>query len=292
MTPPMTAPLRRGIARAPALVIAPDTGLSRVDDVVVEAPLEIRVAGDPLAVTMRTPGEDRFLALGFLYAEGIIHALDDIGTVAHCGHPGERGFGDTLEVTPAGGARLDLSRLDRTRRTGLTTSSCGICGRDGIDDLLARIGEIPIDPSTRISEELLGRAPELLSAAQQNFARTGGLHAAAAIDAAGTLVAFAEDIGRHNAVDKVVGKLLYDRHLPRGSGSAATPILLMVSGRSSFEIVQKAATAGFPCVASVSAASSLAIETAAATGVTLAAFTRAGRFTLYSHPERITIRPR
>jgi FdhD protein len=231
------------------------------------------------------------LALGFLFAEGIIHALDDIGTVAHCGHPGERGYGDTLEVTPAGGARLDLSRLDRTRRTGLTTSSCGICGRDGIDDLLARIGEIAVNASTSITEELLVRAPDLLSAAQHNFARTGGLHAAAAIDAGGTVVAFAEDIGRHNAVDKVVGKLLYQHQLPRAP-QPTPPILLMVSGRTSFEIVQKAATAGFPCVASVSAASSLAIETAAATGVTLAAFARAGRFTLYSHPERITIRPR
>jgi FdhD protein len=287
------ATLRRGIARAPALVIAPDSGLSRVDDVVIEAPLEIRVAGDPLAVTMRTPGEDRFLALGFLFAEGIIHALDDIGTVAHCGHPGERGYGDTLEVTPAGGARLDLSRLDRTRRTGLTTSSCGICGRDGIDDLLARIGAIPADAGALITEDLLARAPDLLAKAQHNFARTGGLHAAAAIDAGGNVVAFAEDIGRHNAVDKVVGKLLYNHHLPRTAAAAApAPILLMVSGRTSFEIVQKAATAGFPCIASVSAASSLAIETAAATGVTLAAFTRAGRFTLYSHPERITIRPR
>jgi FdhD protein len=291
----VTSTQRQGIARAPALVIAPGSGLSRVDDVVIEAPLEIRIAGDPLAVTMRTPGEDRFLAIGFLYAEGIIAGLDDVGTVAHCGHPGEPGFGDTIEVTPAGGARLDLERLDRSRRSGLTTSACGICGREGIEDLQKRIGQIALDPAVVIPEELLARAPELLSAAQHNFARTGGLHAAAALDREGGVVASAEDIGRHNAVDKVIGKLLYDQRLPRAPnipGAAPPPLLLMVSGRASFEIIQKAATAGFPCVASVSAASSLAIETAAATGVTLAAFTRAGRFTLYSHPERITIRPR
>jgi FdhD protein len=291
----MTPTQRRGIAHAPALVIAPDSRLSRVDDVVIEEPLEIRIAGDPLAITMRTPGDDRFLAIGFLFAEGIITSLADVGTVTHCGHPGEEGFGHTLEVTPAGGARLDLSRLDRSRRTGLTTSACGVCGRESIADLLTRIRPISAETTpTLIPEALLVQAPELLLAAQANFARTGGIHAAAAIDLGGTVVAFAEDIGRHNAVDKVIGKLLYDGRLPRGQASSTTgaPVLLMVSGRVSFEIVQKAATAGFPCVAAVSAASSLAITTAAATGVTLAAFTRAGRFTLYSHPDRITIHPR
>ena len=286
MSPPPPAP-RRGIARAPAQVIEPDGGgLSRLDDVVVEEPLEIRIAGDPLTVTMRTPGEDRFLAVGFLYAEAIISALDDVGTVAHCGRPDDPRYGHSIEVTPAGGARLDLVRLDRSFRSGLTTSSCGICGRDGIDDLLARIQ--PIAPGITIPHALLVAAPELLHAGQLNFARTGGLHAAAALAPEGQVVAFAEDIGRHNAVDKVIGKLLYQNQLPT-PGEAAAPILLMVSGRASFEIIQKAATAGFAGVASVSAASSLAIETAAAAGITLAAFARAGRFTLYSHPERVTI---
>jgi FdhD protein len=279
-----------GIARTPALVIQGQGGHSRVDEVVVEAPLEIRVAGDLFTTTMRTPGEDRFLALGNLFCEGIIAGLDDVGTVAHCGRTDDPRYGGAIEVTPASAARLDYQRLERGKRAALVTSACGVCGRDGIDDLLARLRPLPA--TVTLPGELLARAPALLSEHQPNFDRTGGLHAAAAVDGAGNVVAFAEDIGRHNAVDKVVGKLLYAGRLPAAPGTSPpdnAPVLLLVSGRASFEMVQKAAAAGFVALASVSAASSLAIETAQALGLTLAAFARAGRFTIYSGEERVVL---
>jgi FdhD protein len=254
------------------------------DEVVVEAPLEIRVAGDALAITMRTPGDDRFLAVGFLFAEGVIGGLADVGSVYHCGRPDDERHGNSIEVIPAGGAHLDIERLERSRRVGITTSACGVCGRDAIDDLTARVA--PVSATITLSRALMARAPEILRAQQPNFARTGGLHGVAALDAAGQVVAGAEDIGRHNAVDKVVGKLLYAGRLPR-TALPAGPVLLVVSGRASFEVVQKAAVAGFAGVVSVSAASSLAIDTAASLGVTLAAFARDGRFTVYSHGERL-----
>ncbi len=288
--------LAAGITRKAALVLEAGGGHSRADDVVVEAPLEIRIAGDTLATTMRTPGEDRFLALGNLYCEGIVGSLADVGTVAHCGRSDDPAYGNAIEVTPASGARIDYARIDRGRRQSLTTSACGICGRDAIDDLVARLRPLP---GATIAGELLARAPDLLGSQQANFARTGGLHAAAAIDAQGGVLAFAEDIGRHNAVDKVVGKLLYAGCLPRGAAvgaavdaaavSSVPPVLLVVSGRASFEMVQKAASAGFIALASVSAASSLAIETAQAVNLTLVAFARAGRFTIYSAPDRVIL---
>jgi FdhD protein len=282
---------RRGIARAPAVVIADGGGLSRIDEVVVEEPLEIRVAGDPIATTMRTPGDDRFLAVGFLFAEGILPSLDDVGSVSHCGRPGEAGYGHTIEVVPAPGAKLDWDKIDGSRRSTLVTSACGVCGRASIDDLVQRLATLAPPPHRApIPAALIARTPEFLRAEQENFARTGGLHAAAAITRDGRVVAAAEDVGRHNAVDKVVGKLLYAGALPRTQAEDA-PALLAVSGRASFEIMQKAAVAGFAGVASVSAASSLAIATAAATGIALAAFVRAGRFTLYSHPEAVTYPP-
>jgi FdhD protein len=283
-----------GISRVGALVVqqhqSASGGQSRIDDVVVEEPLEIRLGGDPFTTTMRTPGEDRFLAVGNLFCEGIITGLADVGTVAHCGRTDDPRYGNAIEVTPASGTHIDDARLERGRRLGLTTSACGICGRDGIDDLLARLRPLPAD--VNIAGELLARAPALLAEHQPTFARTGGLHAAAAIDSAGNVVAFAEDIGRHNAVDKVVGKLLYTGQLPAGpaTSSGTAPVLLLVSGRASFEMVQKAATAGFVALASVSAASSLAIETAQAVGLTLAAFARAGRFTIYSGGQRVVLR--
>jgi FdhD protein len=273
-----------GVASVHATLFAPGERRDRRDDVVVEAPLEIRVAGEALALTMRTPGDDRFLAVGFLFAEGVITGLVDVGSVYHCGRPDDPGYGHGIEVTPAGGARLDIERLERSRRVGITTSACGVCGRDAIDDLTARVA--PVSLAITLSRDLLAQAPQILQAQQPNFARTGGLHGVAALDAAGQVVAGAEDIGRHNAVDKVVGKLLYAGRLPSAT-SGAGPALLVVSGRASFEVVQKAAVAGFAAVVSVSAASSLAIETASALGVTLAAFARDGRFTVYSHADRI-----
>ena len=258
---------------------------SRCEDIVVEEPLEIRVAGDALALTMRTPGDDRFLAVGFLFAEGIIESLADVGSVYTCGRSDDPRYGHSIEVSEGPGARLSNERLMRTRRSFVTSSACGVCGRDSIDDLLTRCSKR--SDSHTLHSQLIARAPELLERDQKHFAKTGGLHAACAIDSEGKVRACAEDVGRHNAVDKVVGKLLYAHSLPSSPAERALPWLLAVSGRASFEIVQKAAMAGFTCVASISAPSSLAIDTAEATGITLAAFVRGGRFSVYAHAQRV-----
>lgn len=254
------------------------------DAVAVEEPLEIRIAGEPVAVTMRTPGDDARLAVGFLYAEGILRSVEDLGTVTHCGRPGEEGYGNVLDVVPASGASFDVDRLLGARRGTLTTAACGVCGRKSIDDLLDLCRVLP--PGPVVPREVLRTATEKLKGGQQVFARTGGTHAAAALDEAGQVLAAFEDVGRHNAVDKVVGALLYARRIGTGA-TAAPPAILAVSGRASFEIVQKAAMARIPIVASVSAASSLAVDLAQRVGVTLANFVRGERFNVYAHPERI-----
>jgi FdhD protein len=277
--------LHKGIRRAEVVVVRDGVAVRQVDDIVIEEPLEIRVAGECLAMTMRTPGDDRFLALGFLFAEGVLRDLDDVGSVQHCGRLEEPRYGNAIEIVPGPGVNLDIDILARTKRVGMTQSSCGVCGRDNIDDLLERMPVL--ESSERINANLLTRVPEFLADKQDNFARTGGLHAACAIAANGRVVAHAEDVGRHNAVDKVVGKLFHAGRLPRYDESNERARILAVSGRASFEIVQKAAMAGFLCVASISAPSSLAIETARAAGLTLAAFVRDGRFTLYSHEDRV-----
>jgi FdhD protein len=277
--------LREGIRQVFVVAHEQNAFSSRVEDVVVEEPLEIRVAGEALALTMRTPGEDRFLAVGFLFAEGLIGSLADVGSVYACGRSDDPRYGHTIEVTPGPGARICNERLMRTRRSFVTSSACGVCGRDSIDDLLTRCTKQTA--ARPIARALVASAPTLLAQGQPQFARTGGLHAACAIDAEGKIIACAEDIGRHNAVDKVVGKLLYAGALPGPSKAANGPLLLAVSGRASFEIVQKAAMAGMTCVASISAPSSLAIETAEAMGITLAGFVRNGHFSLYTHAERV-----
>ncbi len=268
----------RGITERPLERYDGDAGSSEVDRVAVEEPLEIRLAGDPLAVTMRTPGEDRFLAAGFLFAEGVIVSLDDVGSVAHCGRPGDEGYGNVIDVVPAPGVSLDPARLEGARRGTLTTASCGVCGRRSIDDLLERVGVV--DRDAIIARAALTGAPARLEEGQARFAHTGGVHAAAALGAAGDTVALAEDVGRHNAVDKVLGHLLYEDAL----GEA---IILAVSGRVSFEIVQKAAAASIPIVAAVSAPTSLAIDLAERAGITLAAFVRGGRLNVYTHARRV-----
>jgi FdhD protein len=261
------------------------------DEVAVEEPLEIRVAGDPLAVTMRTPGADRELALGFLHAEGVIGSLDDVGSVAHCGRPGDEGFGNTIDVLPGPGRVLAPERVEGTRRGTLTAAACGVCGRLSIDDLVARCA--PLRDDTQIDAAVLARLIGLMRERQTLFERTGGVHAAALFapppagaGATGQLappIAIGEDVGRHNAVDKVVGALLFARALP------AAGRVLLVSGRASFEIVQKAAVAGIPIVASVSAPSSLAIDLAARFNLTLVAFLRGETMSVYTAPERIVV---
>jgi len=280
---------RRRVRRyAQGTVAAPEE-----DAVAVEEPLEIRVSGDTVAITMRTPGQDRELAVGFLFSEGIIRSVDDLGGVAYCGRPGEEGWGNILEVTPAAGLVLELDRVSAARRGTLTTAACGVCGRRSVDDLMAVCS--PVAPGPELSPELVAHATGRLSEVQRNFAQTGGVHAVAALDATGALLASAEDVGRHNAVDKVVGTLVLGGAVrssrasvsgtaPRPEGPAA---VLVVSGRASFEIIQKAAMARIAVVASVSAASSLAIDLAERMGVTLATFVRGGRFNVYTHPLRL-----
>jgi FdhD protein len=249
--------------------------------VAVEEPLEIRVAGDPVCITMRTPGDDRELALGFLFAEGVIRSIDDVGSVAHCGRPGEESFGNVIEVLPGPGVALAPERVAGARRGTLTTSSCGVCGRASIDDLTLR--SAPLDDDKRLEAASLARFVASMRSEQSLFAETGGVHAAALFDSLGGPSIVREDVGRHNAVDKLVGALLFARALP------ARGCVLTVSGRASFEIVQKAAAAGIPIVASVSAASSLAIDLAARMNVTLVSFVRDESMTVCTHPERIAL---
>jgi len=251
------------------------------DDVVAEEPLEIRAQGETLAITMRTPGADRELAVGFLFAEGVIGSRDEVGRVAHCGRPDQEGYGNTIDVVPGPGVSLDIERLSATRRGTLTTAACGVCGRRTVDDVIARCAPLPVGRATIAAASILA-AVESLRARQPNFARTGGIHGAALHDAQGNVLAAFEDIGRHNAVDKVVGALLLAGRIP-----GAEAALLVVSGRASYEVVQKASAARVPVIASVSAASSLAVDLARAAGITLCGFVRKGTMTVYAHPERI-----
>jgi FdhD protein len=252
---------------------------SAADLVTVEEPLEIRIAGETLAVTMRTPGHDHELSLGFLFAEGLVASARDVGSIAHCGRPGEDGYGNTIDVTTAPGTTLHTTHGAHQRRGTLTTSACGVCGRQSIDDLLARCR--PLHDDARISASVVARLTGTLKRAQADFLRTGGLHAAGIATFNGEFEVVREDVGRHNAVDKVVGRKLLDGALP------ASGHVLVVSGRTSFEIVQKAVVAGIPIVVGVSAPSTLAVETAERAHATLIGFAREGTFNVYAHPERI-----
>ena len=250
-----------------------------LDRAATEEPLEIRLHGRPFAVIMRTPGADCDLAAGFLLAERVVAAADDLGTIEHCTDPAGQHPENVVNVTLANGSAEALDRLLADRRQVITNSSCGLCGRRTIESL--RSGAPPIRASWTIGASTLGGLPDRLRAAQTVFDETGGLHAAGLFTAAGRLDAVAEDVGRHNAVDKVVGRMLMREALPLSDH------LLFVSGRASFEIAQKALLAGIPIVAAVSAPSSLAIELAEDSGVTLIGFVRGGSFNIYAHPDRI-----
>lgn len=277
MTPP--APSRRKSARLPVLKSATSPAVE--DLVAVEEPLEIRLAGETVAVIMRTPGDDHRLALGFLFGEGIIQRAEDASAVFHCGRLGDEGYGNVIDVAPASGSRIDWARLDVSRRGGVTSSACGVCGRSAVDDLLAGIRPLP--PGPAIPAASVGAAMERMRRQQPTFEATGGTHAAALWDAEGSLVATHEDVGRHNAVDKVVGALL----LARAAGASPIPAVLTMSGRGGFEIVQKAARAGVPVVACVSAPTTLAVAVAQAAGVTLCGFVRGERMNVYAHAGRL-----
>jgi FdhD protein len=284
----------KGITRRTVVRFSEEGAAAPEEDLVaVEEPLEIRVSGDTVAITMRTPGQDRELAVGFLFSEGILRSVDDLGGVTYCGRPGEEGWGNVIEVTPAPGLVLEVERVSAARRGTLTTAACGVCGRRTVEDLMAVC--TPVPPGLVLAPEVVARATERLRDVQRNFASTGGVHAAVVLDASGELLAWAEDLGRHNAVDKVVGTLVLSggvrssRASPSGTSPRPErpPGVLVVSGRASFEIVQKAAVAQIPVVASVSAASSLAIDLAERSGVTLATFVRGGHFNVYTHPARL-----
>ncbi len=253
-----------------------------LDWISVEEPLSISVDGDPLATTMRTPGNDRELALGLLFAESIVNCRGDIGGISHCGKLGEEGYGNLIEVRAAPGVSLEVEEGSPARRGTLATSACGVCGRRTIDDLLERCEPVSVE---RFARAAVARGVAELTAGQQQHRLSGGLHAAGLAEPDGSLRVAFEDVGRHNAVDKLVGHLLLK------SGDAervpARGKLLVVSGRTSFEIVQKAARAGFSAVAGVSAPSSLAIQTAERVGILLCGFVREGRLNAYTFPERL-----
>jgi FdhD protein len=262
-------------------------GAPTVDSLAVEEPLEIRVDGEAVATTMRTPGTDADLALGFLFAEGILSGARDVSTVTHCGRPGEESYGNVLDVRSAGGVRLDPERILEGRRFVPTTSACGVCGRRAIEGLLARV--VPLERGALLPPSLVHAAIESLPRVQPAFATTGGLHAAVAVAADGTVLAAAEDVGRHNAVDKVVGALVRAGRVGAGAAAAAGPAVVAVSGRTGFEIVQKAAAARIAVVASVSAPSSLAVDLAERAGLTLCGFVRGGAMNVYAHAWRLGI---
>jgi FdhD protein len=284
------SPLDRRTARAVAARRVLRAGTEALDEVAVEEPLEIRIDGEPVATTMRTPGADADLALGFLFAEGLLERADDVSAVVHCGRPGDEGYGNVLDVRSGAGARLDPERVLDLRRFVPVASACGVCGRRSIEGLLLRIR--PLDESTRLPPSLAVNAIAALASVQPGFARTGGLHAVAAFGADGALLAAAEDVGRHNAVDKVVGALFRAGRMLRGaqherSPGPGAPALLAVSGRAGFEIVQKAAAARIPAVASVSAPTSLAVDLAVAARIALLGFVRGGRFNVYANAWRL-----
>lgn len=253
---------------------------SAADRVATEEPLEIRlgfeVEGErrtrSISITMRTPGDDEALALGFLFSESIIRSNKDVALVKPCS-------GDnTIRVELESGIDVDLDQLERHF---YTTSSCGVCGKASLDALRVNGIEPPPEEKGQFSRSAIIGVPERLRTAQQVFEETGGLHAAAAFDSRGELLIVREDVGRHNAVDKIVGALLMDGRLP------ACELGLMVSGRASFELMQKALVAGMPLLAAVSAPSSLAVELAREFNVTLIGFLRGDNFNIYAGEERI-----
>ena len=252
---------------------------SDTDCAATEEPLEIRLHDRPFAVIMRTPGADRELAAGFLLAERVIRNGDDLGTIKHCDDPAVDHAENIVNVTLTDSSPAAIDRLLGERRQVMTNSSCGLCGRRTIESLTAEFE--PIRAPWSIAAATVLMLPLQLRARQAVFDETGGLHAAGLFARGGGLVDVAEDVGRHNAVDKIIGRMLMRDALP------LSDYLLCVSGRTSFEIVQKAVCAGVPMVAAVSAPSSLAIDLAQEAGVTLVGFIRGDSFTIYSHPERI-----
>jgi FdhD protein len=257
-----------------------DGNVERKDDyLAAEEPLEIRIGDQPLSVTMRTPGHDVELAAGFLFTEGLIQNREQILAIDNVEPITDDGVkrGNVIQAELVEEAAPDLAKM---RRHFFASSSCGICGKASIDAVRSRLLTAP-NPEFRVDAELLTSLPDILRSSQDVFQRTGGLHAAALFDSSGGLLVVREDIGRHNAVDKVIGWALLDHRVPLGNA------VLLVSGRGGFEIVQKALVAGIPILASVSAPSSLAVQLARELRMTLVGFLRGRRFVIYSGEDRI-----
>ncbi|MFG2141182.1 formate dehydrogenase accessory sulfurtransferase FdhD [Streptomyces sp. NPDC048650] len=268
---------------------------ARPDTLVAEEPLEIRLGGKPLAITMRTPGDDFALAAGFLVSEGVLAAADDLANIVYCAGATDGGPSDgtadadgmntynVVDVRLAPGVPVPDITLERNV---YTTSSCGLCGKASLDAVRTQARwSLDTSPGTpfRVDPATLAALPDRLRAAQRVFDRTGGLHAAALFTTDGELVDVREDVGRHNAVDKVVGRALQQGRLPLSS------CVLMVSGRASFELAQKAVMAGIPVLAAVSAPSSLAVDLATETGLTLVGFLRGSSMNVYAGEHRLAL---
>jgi FdhD protein len=251
---------------------------ARKDDfLAAEEPLEIRIGENPLSVTMRTPGHDVDLAAGFLFTEGLVQRREQIAALENVTSDDDGKRGNVVRAELSSEALPDFEKL---RRHFFAASSCGICGKASIDAVRSRLLRTP-NPDFRVAPKLLVSLPEALRSAQDVFERTGGLHAAALFDSGGKLLIVREDIGRHNAVDKVIGWALFNDRIP------LSDCVLLVSGRGGFEIIQKAIVAGIPVVASVSAPSSLAVQLARELRLTLIGFLRGNRFVVYAGEDRV-----
>ncbi|MBD0422226.1 formate dehydrogenase accessory sulfurtransferase FdhD [Streptomyces sp. TRM S81-3] len=270
----------RVTVRRRVLRVREGTASPRPDTLAAEEPMEIRVGGRPLTVTMRTPGDDFDLAAGFLVSEGVVHAADAVAAIRYCAGATADG-GNTYNVVDVvlgrGVAPPDAS----LERNFYTTSSCGLCGKASLDAVRTQAAWSVAEDPLRVGPETLTALPDRLRAAQRVFDSTGGLHAAGLFSADGELLCLREDVGRHNAVDKVVGHALRSGLLP------LRETVLMVSGRASFELVQKAVMAGIPVLAAVSAPSSLAVDLAAESGLTLIGFLRGASMNVYTGAGRL-----
>ena len=256
------------------------------DYLVLEEPLEILVNGELISITMRTPGNDDVLAMGFLFSEGIIKSLKDIKKLEDNCKSGNSC--NLLNVyLPINNGKKTPKDIKKLRRGTLTSASCGVCGRQSIDDMLEICEKQKINST--FPKEVISKSTEILSDRQINFSHTGGCHGSAILNRNGEVLASFEDVGRHNAVDKTIGDLIMRGIIsrPPSKDLIKSPALLVVSGRLSFDIVQKCAVASIPVICSVSAPSSLAVDLANEVGITIASFVRDGNFNIYTHPDRI-----